>query len=161
MKKKLLLLLCLLSVTILADTVNFKEGKYVEAIALFTYRDGNVTYDENRTVVQYKDGKTILKEGNTVTVHDGDKLLTTINLLERADVALYFSLTKALFLKDFKQLEEHFKIEKKDKQNYVFKPLDEVGEVMNTISLSLKKDESIQEFILDFRNGDKIKIEAK
>ena len=160
MKKKLLLLF-LLTIGVLADTVSFREGKYVEAISLFTYRDGNVTYDENRTVVQYKDGKTILKEGNSVTVHDGDKLLTTINLLERADVALYFSLTKALFLKDFKQLEEHFKIEKKDKQNYVFKPLDEVGEVMNTISLSLKKDESIQEFILDFRNGDKIKIEAK
>lgn len=159
--KKEFLLLFLLSVTVLADTVSFREGKYVEAIDLFTYRDGNVTYDENRTVVQYKDGKTILKEGNSVTVHDGDKLLTTINLLERADVALYFSLTKALFLKDFKQLEEHFKVEKKDKQNYVFKPLDEVGEVMNKISLSLKKDESINDFILDFRNGDKIKIEAK
>ncbi len=160
MKTKLLLLF-LLSATVLADTVNFREGKYVEAINLFTYRDGKVSYSENRTVVQYKDGKTILKEGNSVTVHDGEKLLTTINLLERADVALYFSLTKALFLKDFKQLEEHFNVEKKDKQTYVFMPLDEVGKVMRKITLSLKEDESIQEFILDFRNGDKIKIEAK
>ena len=145
----------------LADTVNFREGKYVEAIDLFTYRDGNVTYDDKRTVVRYEDGKTILKEGKNVIVHDGDKLLTTINLLERVDVALYFSLTRALFLKDFKQLEEHFKVNKKDKQYYTFIPLDEVGKVMNKISLTLKKDESIQEFTLDFRNGDKIKIEVK
>ena len=159
MKIKVLLLF-LLNISILADTVSFKESRYIEAFDLFTYRDGNVTYNKSRIVVQYKDGKTILKEGNTLKVYDGKKLITTINLLERADIALYFSLTKTLFLKDFKQLEEHFKIAKKE-QNYTFIPLDEIGKVIEKISLSLNRDKSIKGFTLYFKNGDKVEIEAK
>jgi len=157
-----MILLSLLLNLLFAESVAFHEGKYVEALDLYTYRDGNVSYDANQTVVQYKDGKTITKSGDTLTVHNEKKeLLTTIDLKTKPEIALYFSLTKALFLKDFKQLEENFEVKKIDKLAYLFKAKDDVKTVMNEISLSLAKDESVEFFVLKFTNGDKVKIEAK
>ena len=160
--KKIIMLLMFGQLALFAQTVEFKEGKFVEALELFTYRDGNVTYDENKTTVAYKDGKTIVKINNTVTVHNEKKeLLTTINLLEKPEVGLYFSLTKALFQKDFEQLKENFEIEKLKHKKYIFTPKGDTKKVIDELELQLKEDDTVETFLLDFSNGDKIKIEAK
>ncbi|MCK5855033.1 MAG: hypothetical protein KAG56_07405, partial [Sulfurovaceae bacterium] len=92
-----LFFIIVISSTLFGDTVNFKEGKYVEALDIFTYRDGNVSYEDNQTVIHYKDGKKITKTDDNLTVHDKKgELLTTINLTKRPEVSLYFRLTKAL-----------------------------------------------------------------
>jgi len=147
---------------IFAETVNFKEEKFVEALALYTYRDGNVSYDDKKTVVKYKDGKTIVKIDNNVTVYDKkDKLLTTINLNEKPDIALYFNLTKALFQKDFESLKETFEIKKPKSKKFHFLPKDDVEKFIEYLDLYLKEDDSISSFVLKFTNGDKINIEEK
>jgi len=150
------------SLTLFAQTVSFHEEKFVEALELYTYRDGNVSYDENQTVISYKDGKIITKVDNTVTVQNKDReLLTTINLMEKPDIGLYFILTKALFLKDFTQLKENFNIKEFEKEKYQFVPKSDVKKVIENLELFLTKDESIDHFIIKFTNGDRIKIEAK
>ena len=157
-----MILLGVLFNLLFAESVAFHEGKYVEALDLYTYRDGNISYDENKTVIHYKDGKVITKSDNTLTVHNKkQELLTTIDLLTKPDIALYFSLTKALFTKDFKSLEENFVVEKKSKQAYVFTPKGDIEKIMQKIELHLKEDEEIEFFVLKFSNGDKVKIETK
>ncbi|NEW61708.1 hypothetical protein GSY74_10460 [Sulfurovum sp. bin170] len=159
--KKTLFILSLTIISLCSQTVNFKETKFVEALELYTYRDGNVSYDDVKTIVRYRDGKTITKVDNNLTVHgDDNELLTTINLNEKPEVALYFRLTKALFSKNFESLKENFKIEKRDKK-YQFEPTDDTKEVVSNIELSLKADESVDFFIINFTNRDTIKIEAK
>ena len=157
-----LFFILLINTTLFADTVNFKEGKYVEALDIFTYRDGNVSYTQTQTVIHYKDGKIITKIDDNLTVHDEDnKLLTTINLAKRPDISLYFRLTKALFLKDFESLKENFYIKKLRDKNYLFEPKNETKKIIKEIRLSLQKDETPKEFIISFNNGDIVKIETK
>jgi len=160
--KKIIFLLFLSAVSIYSKTVEFVEGKYIEAFDLYTNRDGNVSFDANQTVISYKDGKRIVKIDNIIDVYNAsNELLTTINVIEKPEVGLYFTLTKALFEKDFESLKNNFYIEKKDNTEYIFVSKDEVKNIMNNIKLFLKEDNSVSFFILNFTNGDKIKIEAK
>ena len=146
----------------MAEVVNFTEGKYVESLDLYTYRDGNVSYEKETTTVAYKDGRTIVKNENNVTVYDDDnEVLTVINLMERPEIGLYFSLTKALFQKDFELLEENFKINKVDDKKFEFIPKGDVEKFIEKLELSLEKDEKVKVLKLEFTNGDKITIEAK
>jgi hypothetical protein len=144
------------------DTVSFKEGKYVEALDIFTYRDGNVSYSDEQTIIKYQDGKTITKKDNNLTVQNSNgELLTTIDLGKRVEISLYFKLTKALFLKDFKSLEENFEIKALSDRNYLFMPKDNIKNVIEEIRLTLNQDETPKEFSINFGNGDIIKIETK
>ncbi len=159
--KKIALTLLLYIITLNADTQNFKETKFVEALELYTYRDGNISYDGTKTIVKYRDGKTITKIDNNLTVrNDKNELLTTIDLNKRPEVALYFRLSKALFSKNFDSLKENFEVEKKEKK-YEFIPKDDTKEVISNIELSLKTDKSVDFFVINFTNRDTIKIEAK
>ena len=152
----------LVTFELFAQTISFTEGKYVESLDLYTYRDGNVSYEKDKTTVAYKDGRRIVKNENNVTVYDDDnEVLTTINLIERPEIGLYFSLTKALFQKDFDLLEENFKMEKIDAEKFEFLPKGDVEKFIEKLELSLGKDEKVKVLKLEFTNGDKIKIEAK
>ncbi len=145
-----------------AQTVNFSEGKFVESLELYTYRDGNVSYEKDKITVSYDDGRTIVKAESNVTVYDEDhKVLTTIDLLERPEIGLYFSLTKALFQKDFELLKENFEMKKVEERKFEFIPKDDVEKFIEKLELALAKDESVAVLKLEFTNGDKIKIEAK
>ena len=160
--KKIMFLLLLSVASLYAQSVSFTEGKYVEALDLYTNRDGNVSYDENQTVIAYEDGKRIVKVNNIVNVYDKkDELLTSIDLLEKPDVGLYFSLTKALFQKDFESLKESFEIKEQKEKVYLFTPKGDVEKIIKNIELFLKEDAVVSSFVLSFTNGDKIKIEAK
>lgn len=159
--KKIALTLLLYIISLHAQTQNFKETKFVEALELYTYRDGNISYDGTKTVVRYRDGKIITKVDSNLTVrNDKNEILTTIDLNKRVEVALYFRLSKALFSKNFNTLKENFDIEQKDKE-YRFSPKDDTKEVISDIELSLKADNSVDFFIINFTNRDTIKIEAK
>jgi hypothetical protein len=146
----------------MAEVISFTEGKFVESLELYTYRDGNVSYEKDKTTVTYKDGRTIVKNENNVTVYnDENEILTVINLIERPEIGLYFSLTKALFQKDFELLKENFKIEEIDKKTFEFNPKGDVEKFIEKLELNLDKDEVVEILKLEFTNGDKIKIEAK
>ena len=58
---KIILFISLVNLTLMAETISFSEGKFVESLELYTYRDGNVTYEKDKTTVAYKDGRTIIK----------------------------------------------------------------------------------------------------
>ena len=159
---KPILYILLFTSSIFCDTVSFKEGKYVEALDIFTYRDGNVSYSDRQTTIHYKDGKTIIKRDSNLTVQNSKgELLTTIDLGQRVDIALYFSLTKALFSKDFKSLEENFKVQELKNNGYLFLPKESIKNVIEEIELTLNSDETPKEFSINFGNGDIIKIETK
>ncbi len=151
----------ILSFSLMGETVNFSEGKYVEVLDIYTYRDGNVSYDANKTTVAYTDGRTIIKNENNVTVYDKDEVLTVINLMERPEVGLYFSLTKALFNKDFDFLKENFKVKELTPKKFEFLPKDDVGKFIKKLELALDEKQKVKVLTLKFRNGDKTKIEAK
>lgn len=159
---RIILLISLFTFELFAQTISFTEGKFVDSLELYTYRDGNVTYAEDKTTVAYKDGRTIVKTDNNVTVYDDEnEVLTTIDLLVRPEIGLYFSLTKALFQKDFELLKENFEIKKVDKNKFEFIPKDDVGKFIEKLELNLDKDDVVKILKLEFTNGDKIKIEAK
>ncbi|MCK4440512.1 MAG: hypothetical protein KAU90_00805 [Sulfurovaceae bacterium] len=159
--QKIFLILSIAILSLYSGTVSFKETKFVEALQLYTYRDGNVSYSDTKTIVKYKDGKTITKRDNNLSVKDNKgKLLTTIDLNKKPEIALYFQLTKALFSKDFDSLKDNFNITK-SKNKYTFIPKDDMKKVIKDIALSLNKDESVKFFIINFSNMDSIKIETK
>jgi len=160
--KKILLILFIALMPMFAEIISFTEGKFVESLELYTYRDGNVTYEKDKTTVAYKDGRTIIKNENNVTVYDDEnEVLTVINLLERPEIGLYFSLTKALFQKDFELLKENFEIEKVEDRLFEFMPKGDVEKFIEKLELHLDKEDKVEVLKLEFTNGDKIKIEAK
>lgn len=152
-------ILIFLFVSFYAEALQFKETKYIEAFALETYRYGRVSYENNQTIIHYKDGKTITKKGNILTIKNkNNTLLDTISLLENPQISLYFTLTQALFSKNFGLLTHQFKIIK-EQQSYRFLPKGDTQNIVNKIELYLKKDGSIHYFVIDFKNKDNIKIE--
>jgi len=155
------LILLIWTLSLYSNSVNFKETKFVEALQLYTYRDGNVSYTDTETIVQYKDGKTITKRDNNLTVQDDKgKILTTIDLNKKPEVALYFQLTKALFSKDFDSLKDNFEI-KKSQNEYNLVPKGDTKKVIKDIALHLNIDNSVKFFIINFTNMDTIRIETK
>ena len=159
---RITLFMSLVYFTLMAETLNFTEGKFVESLELYTYRDGNVSYEKETTTVSYQDGRTIVKTENTVTVYDDNhEILTVINLMERPEIGLYFSLTKALFQKDFELLKENFEMKKVDEKTFEFNPKGDVERFIEKLELSLAKDNKVEVLKLEFTNGDKTKIEAK
>lgn len=164
---KNLILIVTLTLFLFSQTVNFKETKYVDALQLYTYRDGNVTYSNinssnNKTIVKYKDGKIITKIDNILTVHnDEGELLTTIKLSQKPELALYFKLTKALFSKNFDSLKDNFNIKEPKENEYEFIPKGDIKKAISNIKLSLKKDKTTKSFIINFENMDKVTIETK
>ncbi|MCD6433667.1 MAG: hypothetical protein J7L21_06460 [Sulfurimonas sp.] len=159
---KMLLMFLLSILSVYAQTINFRETKFIEALELSTYRDGNISYYKNKTVIKYKDGKTITKVANILTVHnDNNEILTTMDLNKKPAVAIYFKLTKALFSKNFKSLDKSFYIKKHQGNKYTFEPKDDLKEVVSSIELSLRSDDTVKFFVIDFKNRDTIKIEAK
>lgn len=146
----------------MAETISFHETKFVKSLELYTYRDGNVSYENNSTKVAYKDGRTIVKGEDNVTVYDNkNEVLTVIPLTERPEIGLYFSLTKALFEKDFELLKENFKVEKVKENEYAFLPKGDVKKSIEKLELILGKEEVVEIIKLQFTNGDTIRIEAK
>jgi len=146
----------------MAETVSFTEGKFVESIELYTERDGTITYEKDKTIVVYKDGRTIVKNENNVTVYDDEnEVLTVINLMEQPEIGLYFSLTKALFQKDFELLKENFEMNKLEEKLFEFIPKGDVEKFIEKLELRLDKNELVERLKLEFTNGDKIKIETK
>ena len=159
---KNLILIVTLTLFLFSQTVNFKETKYVDALQLYTYRDGNVTYNNNKTIVKYKDGKIITKIDNILTVHnDEGELLTTIKLSQKPELALYFKLTKALFSKNFDSLKDNFNIKEPKENEYEFIPKGDIKKAISNIKLSLKEDKTTKSFIINFENMDKVTIETK
>jgi len=159
--KKIILILLMTFMTMFAETISFKEEKFVESLELYTYRDGNVTYAQDKTTVAYKDGRTIVKNENNVTVYDDNEVLTVISLVERPEVGLHFSLTKALFKKDFDLLKENFEMKQVRKGLFEFIPKGDVSNFIEKLELYLDKEDNVEALKLEFNNGDKIKIEAK
>ena len=156
--KKTISLLLLLSLFIHA--IEFKEIKLIEALDLETFRYGSISYDKEKTIITYKDGKIITKVDNTLTVHNQKhELLTTIDLSKKPKMALYFRLTKALFSKNFDILRDNFEIRKEDLK-YYFIPKGNTSQVVKSIELLVKLDGSVVYFIIDFSNKDSIKIET-
>jgi len=159
---KNLILIVTSTLFLFSQTVNFKETKYVDALQLYTYRDGNVTYNNNKTIVKYKDGKIITKIDNILTVHnDEGELLTTIKLSQKPELALYFKLTKALFSKNFDSLKDNFNIKEPKENEYEFIPKGDIKKAISNIKLSLKEDKTTKSFIINFENMDKVTIETK
>ena len=159
---KIIIFMSFMTFELLAQTISFTEGKFVESLELYTYHDANITYEKDKTTVAYKDGRTIVKNENNVTVYDDEnEVLTVINLLEKPEIGLYFSLTKALFQKDFESLKENFEIKKVKERLFEFMPKGDVEKFIEKLELYLDKEDKVEVLKLEFTNGDKIKIEAK
>ena len=159
---KIIIFMLLVTFELLAQTVNFSERKYVETLDVYMYRDGNVTYEKEKTIVAYDDGKTIVKNEHNVTVYnDENEVLTVINLLERPEIGLHFSLTKALFQKDFERLKENFEMKQIGEKKFEFIPKGDIEKFVDKLELFLGKEDVVSVLKLKFSNGDKIKIEAK
>jgi len=153
------LILIFFSFSLYAYALQFKETKYIEAFELESHRYGSVSYENNQTIIHYKDGKIITKNGHVLTVENKKHtLLDTIDLRDKPQIALYFTLTQALFSKRFALLEDNFNI-KQEKQIYYFLPKGSTAYIVNKIELHLKQDGSVLYFVIDFKNKDNIKIE--
>ena len=155
---KIILIPLLLSLFLHA--IDFKEIKLIEALDLETFRYGSISYDKQKIIIRYKDGKIITKINHTLTVHNQkNELLTTIDLHKKPQIALYFRLTKALFSKNFDTLKDNFEI-KKQNLKYHFIPKGDTAQVVKGIELLVKADGSVVYLVIDFKNKDSIKIET-
>ena len=158
--QKILWLFILSSLLSSAQSIQFKESKFIEGLDLSTHRKGTVTYTKEKTVIQYQDGKMITKLDNILTVHNEEReLLTSVNLDEKPHIALYFTLTKSLFSKDFNSLKEDFSITENNLEILLIAHKN-IQKIISDIKVSLHKDETINFFIINFTNKDTIKIEA-
>ncbi len=157
---KKLTLIILASFTFLhSQAIEFEETKFLSALDTETFKRGKILYDENKMVIHYNKGRIITKVDNNLTIQNSSgKVIATINLIEKPHLSLYFRLTKALFLMDFKSLEKDFDIDKNGSK-YIFKPKGNITKAVKLIELYLDK-ESVQTIIISFVNNDKITIKT-
>lgn len=155
-----LLIVSLLSACIFAKEIRFKETKFIDALEMEISREGILQYNKDNIIIHYSDGKTVVKNDQNLTVYNKkNEVLTVMDLNKKPSIAIYFQLTKILFLNKFQQLNTYFKVSELSKNRYRLMTKGEAERVISSIELVLNPDQTIHYFIINFTNMDTVKIE--
>jgi outer membrane lipoprotein-sorting protein len=144
----------LTSITLLAQSYNFSELRYSDAIGKSSQLDGKIEFTKDGLNIEYpKKRKKLVYDGKGVLLFQDDKKVELKEQQERY-MMQYFEILKMLHKGDESELKEEFEIEKKEykillrptstlKYYINFIELTEENKILNYIKLFLKNNDTI------------------
>ena len=154
--KKILLILLLTVPPLTAQSINFVEERFLDAISMTFTKKGEISFDKGAIEILYKNGQKITyKEGN-VTIQEDDTI-HTINTDKDPSSKMMFILFDAIYSENLEPLQPFFSI-KKTTNEVTLEPKKIIENYIDHIKK--KKEEQRLVFLkIYFRNDDRIMIE--
>lgn len=156
MLKLILISICFFQL-VFAKYITFSEKKYIYALDNQFNKNGKLTIDTQKVVLEYpKNKKKVIYTKDLIQIiNNGIKENFTHEKNIQYD--LFFRLIIAIYNNDVKQLQKKFQI-KKDKSKVTLIPNGKISSVIGKISFK-KIKERLQYLIIYFVNQDRITIE--
>jgi len=154
--QKYFLSFLLLIATLSAQSYNFSELRYSDAIGKFTQLEGKITFKPEGLNIEYPKSKRVLE-------YDGEEILFYEDGKERelpsaqaSQMAHYFDILKLLHQGDASELKENFELEELNGQT-LLKPKGTIKYYIEHIEL-IKEDKILKYVKLFLKNSDYITI---
>lgn len=138
-----------------AQTINFKEEKYIDAIDKTVYNKGTLKLLENETRLKYKNSSKILINKDDELYIQDNKDIQVIDSSKQLTLKILFLLIKSIINDDFQTLKEFFYVSLEDKV-YVLNPKEQLKDYINLIKF--KKDTKLEFLTIYMKNGNKTTI---
>lgn len=138
--------------TLNAKTINFQEEKYIEAIGQTIYKKGKLDFQEDSTMLSYKDSSKILIEKNGELFVKDENNLKRIDSSKQLALKIVFLLIKAIQKDDFEILKEFFTVDSKESVWSLF-PKESLKEYIQKVEF--KKSNKLDFITVFMNNGDK------
>lgn len=151
-----LLVLFLVNPFLLAQTINFKEVKYIYALDQELYKNGSIKIDDNTIILQYSNSSQIIKYDDLFIHIINNDEIQKIPHNENIEYSVFFSLIKGIFQNNLTLLANSFTINK-DKDKTILIPNEYLANAIEKIEYK-KQNKKLKFLRIFFLNQDSIKI---
>ncbi len=153
---KILLINMMLSLSIMAQTFNFTELRYSDAIGKTIELHGEITFVKDGLSINYPKTKRVLKYSGDTLVYEVDKQEVELGLMQQMQIKNYFDMLILLHSGDESALNEMFELEKKDAM-MMLRAKGSIKDYITKIEL-LKQNKQLDFVKLFLTNNDTIMI---
>jgi hypothetical protein len=138
-----------------AQTINFSEEKYIDAIGQSILKKGILKISKDKVELKYKNSSKILVNIKDKLVIKDDKEIQHIDLKNQIALKMIFLLIKSIYNKNYENLNEFFTMQSK---NEVFKliPKEDLKNYIDFIEF--KKGEKLEFLTIYMKNKNKTTI---
>ena len=151
-----ILFFTLFSINIFAQTIHFKESKYIDALNASTKKTGYITFKEEAIETSYENSSEVLLfQEDTLFIKKKDETIE-IDLNRDMPKKIYYTLLEAIYLDDISNLKLYFEIEQKNSEIFLT-PKSIVANYVKNISY--KKTTKLEYLHINMLNNDRISIE--
>ena len=151
-----ILLVFLLNIFVYANTLHFKEQRYIYALDTSTYNKGTIKFKEDEIRTSYKNSNDILIYTQNKLIVKNKQSTKEIDLTQNIQIKIFFLLIQAIYENNQQQLQEFFTL-KKEKELTILHPK---SSIENHISIiRYKKTDTLEFLKIEFVNQDRIIIE--
>lgn len=155
--KKILLTLLLGVSALTAQSINFVEERFLDAISMTFTKKGEISFEKEAIEILYKNGQKITYKEGIVTIKEDDTI-HTINTEKDPSSKMMFILFDAIYFEKFEALKPFFSIEKKITNEVTLEPKKIIENYIDHVSYKKEKQRLL--FLkIYFRNDDRIMIE--
>ncbi len=153
---KIFMFLSIFVLNIFAQTINFKEEKYLNALQTSVYKIGKIDFKKDSIEVSYKQSSSIFTFFDDYLVVDDGKTQSRFAYEDKIEFMLFYKLIEFLYLGKEGDIDEYFVL-KNEQNRVVLSPKEYLANAIDKIIY--KKNGSKLEFLeIHFLNGDIIKI---
>jgi hypothetical protein len=142
--------------TLSAQSYDFTELRYSDAIGKFTQLEGKITFKPEGLDIEYPKSKRALEyDGEDIIFYENEKE-RELPSAQASQMARYFDILKLLHEGDASELEENFEVKEKDGQT-LLKPKGAIKYYIEHIEL-IKENKELKYVKLFLKNSDYITI---
>lgn len=154
---RILLFMATLSIGLLAESINFSEEKYHEALESTFHKTGTVNFLKDSMEIKYDgDERLLIYQDDLLITQEGEQR-DELDLTTRPDVKIFFMLFEAVFFDKKEILEDYFDLEEKTNMT-VLTPNSSIRSYVEEVSY--KKIERKLKFLqINLTTEDTIRIE--
>lgn len=156
-----LIVFLLLTASLFASHVKFKESRYIDATGKTINLKGEIEFGKDFIVISYSEPskKTLSVKGDTLTIQNEKGEKEIVDLQKNRQSAFYFSIFRSINEKNPESFKEFFEVAK-SQNGYKLTPKSELKKSIVQIAVKTLNDKP-QNIKIELANGDKIEINAE
>lgn len=156
-----LIVALLITTSLFASHVKFKESRYIDATGKTINLKGEIEFNKDSIVISYSEPskKTLSVKGDTLTIQNEKGEKEIVDLQKNRQSAFYFSIFRSINEKNPDSFKEFFEVAK-SQNGYKLTPKSELKKSIVQIAVKTLNDKP-QNIKIELANGDKIEINAE
>lgn len=146
-----------ISLPVLAESIQFSEEKYYDALGTTLKKTGKIDFLEHSIKIMYDSDKTVVIYNGDVLITQESETKKELDLSKNPAVKMFFVLFDAIYFDNRKVLETYFDIS--ETQEYIsLKPHKEISSYIDSVYYR-KTNKKLHFLQINLSNKDRIRIE--